>query len=429
MNDNLINGPLNAFRLEGKIADTKKIIYLFGDIHNPISAETKCDSYTSIDFVKYFYETMKNTDKEKQFDFLFENYVDIDMFEQYKYSNYKYREKYLDEIRSYVDKDIDMKEKNKKIFNAGSKSFKNLRLHYLDVRSFYGASDICITLSNKIDDLLHNYNYGYEQLWMIDGLMINYINLKNELKFLLKHLYKKIYDKEINIKEKNDDILLEIKKEAQRYEKYIQSKESRLDKYSKKIFGTFHNKHIKETLMNSHIVDVLLYHIKKILRKIKSSIKLTSKLTKLAEYHDRNLYKREKSFYKNSPDYFYGYDYYAMLKINNSLKLKFQYIKDYLITVFAHITDLYFLRRLLDKNYIENAIVYTGMYHTQNYVKILIKNFNFIMTHASYSKYDIEKINKMIKNGEDDNFGIETLIYPQTLKQCGNMHKFPKNFN
>ena len=40
-------------------------------------------------------------------------------------------------------------------------------------------------------------------------------------------------------------------------------------------------------------------------------------------------------------------------------------------------TDIYFLRRFLDKNNIQNAITYCGRQHALNYIYFLVKYFDF----------------------------------------------------
>ena len=120
-----VNGPFNAFRLEGKINDINKVVYLFGDRHMPIQNETKCDSFLSVDWINYFISTMKTTDNKIEYDFLFENNADIYMFSRTKNDDI-YRRKYIAEISKYVDRDIIINKKeqnNETIFtNVGSKS-------------------------------------------------------------------------------------------------------------------------------------------------------------------------------------------------------------------------------------------------------------------------------------------------------------------
>ena len=61
------------------------------------------------------------------------------------------------------------------------------------------------------------------------------------------------------------------------------------------------------------------------------------------------------------------------------------------------LTDLYFIRRFLDKNYINNGILYTGHSHMCNIMVILIKFFNFKLTNIFYKQdFDIDKYIKKI---------------------------------
>ena len=85
----------------------------------------------------------------------------------------------------------------------------------------------------------------------------------------------------------------------------------------------------------------------------------------------------------------------------------------------------------MDKDYITNAIVYSGAFHSDNYIKILLQNFNFKITHVAYSsitnmnsltnevKTRLEKINKR---------GLADLFNPPELIQCSDITHFPKNF-
>lgn len=56
-----INGPINTVRLEGKIGDVKKVIYLFMDNHVPVNSQSQCRDFAGTDVAKYIYQTIKNT--------------------------------------------------------------------------------------------------------------------------------------------------------------------------------------------------------------------------------------------------------------------------------------------------------------------------------------------------------------------------------
>ena len=84
----------------------------------------------------------------------------------------------------------------------------------------------------------------------------------------------------------------------------------------------------------------------------------------------------------------------------------------------------------MDKTYITNGIVYTGIGHSINYIYYLVHDFNFKITHYSYSKeQDLNKINKIIKSLDKKNVTINDLFYPKTIIQCIDLSSFPLNFN
>jgi hypothetical protein len=423
-NKNLVNGPVNAFRLEGKVGNIKKIVYLFGDYHNPISGETKCDSFISDDFVSYFYKTMEKTDKKIRYDFFYENYIDIDMFEEYKYQKSKYRENYLDEMRKLVDSDIDIIESRKndkiKIENKGSKTFKNLRLHYLDVRSFFGMN-ILRDIENDIPYFLNNFGNSY-QFWMIDSLIINFYNMKQHLKFLANHLSIMAHNKEKNFKEKikiNDN---KINSEIKKYSDIIKSLEPRMKQYSVKMFKKYNNKEIREKIIKSNVLTNILSLIKLVVKKLNGCLK---KLLLIKEMGKISHFDLNKHHFSNT--YNYGLDYIKIKKIFYQIKIKYDIIFDKYRSLYAYLTDIYLLRRFLDKDYIEHAIIYTGMLHTENYVHTLVKDFGFTITNLDYSKLSIEETNKIIPKKKVTE--LSEILRKPIFKQCIDISKFPENFS
>jgi hypothetical protein len=78
------------------------------------------------------------------------------------------------------------------------------------------------------------------------------------------------------------------------------------------------------------------------------------------------------------------------------------------------ITDLYFLRRFLDKKYIKNCILYTGSFHMVNLIYLLVKYFNYELTHSYYQSNPLttQEIVKMKSNN---------LLYWYELKQYFNI--------
>ena len=66
-----------------------------------------------------------------------------------------------------------------------------------------------------------------------------------------------------------------------------------------------------------------------------------------------------------------------MRDVLNNIVTKFNEIDNNLVIFFCIFTDLYTLRRILDKDYIKNILTYNGANHVQNMVNILINSFNF----------------------------------------------------
>ena len=54
-----------------------------------------------------------------------------------------------------------------------------------------------------------------------------------------------------------------------------------------------------------------------------------------------------------------------------------------LVEISSKIMDLYFVKQFLDKDYITNSISYTGIDHSVHVLYILVKYFNFNITHIS----------------------------------------------
>ena len=55
-------------------------------------------------------------------------------------------------------------------------------------------------------------------------------------------------------------------------------------------------------------------------------------------------------------------------------------LRENIFILYGVITDVYFLRRFLDKDYIQNVITYCGRNHALNYIYFLVKYCNFTIT-------------------------------------------------
>ena len=110
-------------------------------------------------------------------------------------------------------------------------------------------------------------------------------------------------------------------------------------------------------------------------------------------------------------------------KIQNILN---DFSKRYL-EIYFKITDLYFLRRFLDKNYIKNGIIYSGNYHCLHIILNLVKLFKFRVSHVSYSSVNLQQTNSVISKSNNFKDLIKILL-PKYLIQCSSMKNFPDMF-
>lgn len=95
----------------------------------------------------------------------------------------------------------------------------------------------------------------------------------------------------------------------------------------------------------------------------------------------------------------------------------------------ALITDIYFVRRITDKDQITNVLVYAGGHHIQNQMEILIKGFGFRVTHINYSPIpDIKILNQKLQESHRGEYIELTEPLDPWNHQCSSLAGFPKGF-
>ena len=68
--------------------------------------------------------------------------------------------------------------------------------------------------------------------------------------------------------------------------------------------------------------------------------------------------------------------------------------------MYSLFTDIYLLRRILDKNYVNKCIIYSGRQHSLNYIYFLIKYYSFEIVKIYHSE---EKDINIIIYGKNSN--------------------------
>ena len=95
-------------------------------------------------------------------------------------------------------------------------------------------------------------------------------------------------------------------------------------------------------------------------------------------------------------------------------------LRDKIYLLYGTITDIYFLRRFLDKDYIKNVLTYCGRNHALNYIYFLVKYFNFKITKLYNSNgMTLDDIKNKIKETDDlSQIHNLFLIKGEKPKQC-----------
>ena len=413
-----ISGPVNIIRLEKQINGVKKVIYIMMDFHIKPHWQKECEDLKAPD-IKYYMahqlEILKDKYKDKTYDVFVETSPLYGRPTQYK-------DNYLTSMRKIFRDEYTRV--NKEETEA---SIDNARLHYVDVRE--------ILFNNT-------WNIIWRHLWQGDLNIrstnqyflqtIGYLDIcVKEISSVYDHLYTKKFSK---IKHKLPDVM------ATKHQEYLMSEEESEKinkKYIYKLRHDYKNKNVEQ-----FINERLDQDIKPIFdEQMKKLHEYMSEIDKLLEYSEDKYdesgnmkYHELLNEYMNG-SYNYGLD-------NNFVNSLIEYINkssDMIWKITLEVTglylmDLYMMRRFLDKSYITNVISYTGAYHSSNYIRLLIRYFDFNITHWSYMKDDHPKeLIKAIKSfdGKESYDNIESImnihIYPPEFNQCSNIERFPSD--
>jgi hypothetical protein len=194
-----------------------------------------------------------------------------------------------------------------------------------------------------------------------------------------------------------------------------------------KLLKSYKNKNIQEKMLyiiNNDLHDIFsefFKYIEEILKKLEE-LKIKLEIVGNNNINDVLMPRRDGTFnYGMDPN---EVDEYLTL-FNNIKKKLFNFI---IGGIGALMMDLFLLRRFLDKDYVTNTITYTGAFHSINYIRLLVKYFDFDITHCSYIKNnDIQNAKTKIKKSKKME-ELRELFYTLVEIQCSDLGKFPKLF-
>lgn len=411
----MINGPINIVRLEGMVNGIKKIIYLFMDIHIDVSDQTQCQNIFSQDIHKYFINTFTQLNNQQQmYDFFLEVYPsELHNNSVSKYSIVEQKLRYIDEVSKIFSKIFNYDSKKDRVMV--NKMFKRVRFHYLDIRDYYEES--AIEMSEETVSLADQF---------MANDMISVSKLKNIIK-LLRQVRDHIAEV-VNILENPPKISELIDKrpiitDMGSFNQDIYKDRESLRYLARKISYIYKHLNVKDKI-NKLLIDSI-DNFKSLIRNYNKMIKKFNSYVDLLVKSRNRFVKTPKSSYL----YGYGIDSYTeremIVDIVNSVNKAHD---EGFIEYFARFTDVYFLRRFLDKDYITNAIVYSGSFHSFSYIHFLINEFDFKITHTSYSTdtnmSSLTKSIKGIKLMETKKFFSPPIFY-----QCSEISDFPENLS
>ena len=344
------------------------------------------DDYESIDIDKFLLKFLK-LDHKATFDLFCEMHNDeLNIKDNNKLYIQTFRYKYIMQIRKLFQSKIEINSDEPNI----SKKIKNFRFHFSDIRnSIPNHDDIFYYYDIRID-----YDIELHQLFDLlkrtEQLILNIINIK-------KYFVKAKKDKSLN-------------------------------SYLYKLLNVYKCPNIQK-IVHSIYENYFIKNLDKIIHD-------SEKMNK-----DINIFinKIRKTFIEKTD----------LLKISNNIIIQFHNIKNLCLTIFIIITDLFFIRRFLDKNYITNGILYTGAAHMNNILYLLVKYFDFELTDSYYYNLPEEfkksasmhihsfVLSKTIKKLDSINFNyLHTLDHlfihrdnNGNFQQCVDLIEFPDNFS
>lgn len=407
-NSRMVSGPVNVIRLQGNVHGINKVIYLFLDYHMELNKQTQCENIFSQDVQKYFANNFYNLNKgSKTYDFFLEIFPTelAETIDTRDIVKVDYKDMYIEEVVKLFKKlfRYDPK-KNVVLIN---KLIKKVRLHYIDIRDYYknNIHDRVSGMLNIANEFMVNDSINPNRLRSIIKLMKTMRTHLEDVVEVLDNPSPKAKRAKL-IKRKNTDSL----------------DLDALEYIAKKIKESYKYNDIKK-IMNQ-LLNTSIRNFKTTIDEINLTIELFDKYANQIE-ESKNILTRDNN---TSYLYVYGLSSYTIRKMIVDIMNRVESLFDEkLIEFFARFTDIFFLRRFLDKDYITNAITYTGALHSNMYVYVLVNFFDFQITHISYSKIsDPIKLTKEIKHRSLAE--IQELILPEIFGQCSDMNHFPSEF-
>jgi hypothetical protein len=403
-----INGPINMAKMEGYINNIKKTIYLFMDFHEDRCKETDCNSITKMkysesinleDFLHLFLKYKKNI-------YIYDLFFESRIYNK-KNTIINVKGKYISEFNNLFMNYEFLKDGKK------SKSYDDLRIHNIDFRDMLSNS-----YNKKMNRIHVEINYAYNDhfsLYTINNIILLYTEVYTDLFNLINKI-----EKALEKHEKKENIDHNKYKGISLVEQYHNTKMYNIliNKYIYKIIYGYHHEHIQKKIHD--IIKYIVHHGIDILRYISEHLIFLNEI-KNNKIHISYI-KTKKCVY-DVDEYICNYSTTAK-NITDKMLNYCGDIKESMLNFYCNLMDVYAIRRITDKNKINNILCYTGIYHSANYINILVNDFNFKLIYVD-NVNNVEEYNKLLNiiNNNKTNEIMGHLL-PNNLIQCVNIKKF-----
>lgn len=384
----LVNGPINVARLEGDVMGIKKVIYIFMDFHSDVAHQTQCHSLDSMELPQYLVKMFEAGDRSRFFDLFLEisgtSLAGPDP---------TFRGRYKDEIARYFRDQI----KRSKLRDI------NVRYHHVDIRDL---------IKNEVNDVVYN----------LHNIVRNIAN-----NFVTRQDYDLLYNLLDRLQRRIDGVRKALTpRHRQGARATVDLEPDAMTRFFDKILTRYRHREIPPKLRE--ILTVLDDRFSTLADLISEAIALVKGS---ADVVLKPIGELARVDFGVGKVFTYGRDVMKFIDFKHRLEVLVSQIEFLTIHTFSLIVDLFFLRRFLDKDYVTNGIVYTGVSHSLVYIYILVKYFDFKMTKVSYTGGDADAdIEERIKKSTlQDLTEVEGIFLPKTFSQCVNMTEFPRGFS
>lgn len=395
-----INGPFNYTKLEN---NSGKIVHVFFDIHMPIQLQSECDSDDAVNIDKYLSKFFKTT--EKNIDFFFE----IHPYEKKDEREYN---------KIYILKLYDLFLSNK------NKYGENIKFHYIDIRRFFYYNNIMENIRNASDIFFYYFFHNdISKDFKINKIQefMYLLNNINDYLYQILDIYDTLLKKNVPYEKVNlENLIFENASDTVDKSEFSILRNSIIQILTKLIkkYNNDNNKIIINKIIKKYFVE----NVMSILKHISQVIDISDKYLSIIKNNNENM-NVCKCFDNIYTITFNGScDNFTDIKNDIDSRMKNIYIA--LTSTFSKLQDIYFIKRFIEKDYVTEAITYTGADHSIMYIYALVKYFGFRIVDCYYfnkkllKEPNLNELNNVILKTENEVYLSPYFYIKDIEKQC-----------